>query len=177
MNSILDITIHLASDKDAALVAELSQQTFYETFAPYNTRENMDKFMKEQFTREELEKEVLTAGNIFLLAYIREEAVGYMRIREGERFSEFGTMPSMEIVRIYALKSSIGTGVGKALMEKSLAIARETGKKIVWLGVWEKNERAIDFYAKWGFRRFGEHDFLLGNDLQTDWLMMKELEA
>jgi ribosomal protein S18 acetylase RimI-like enzyme len=176
MNPASDITIRFASANDANLVAELSQQTFYETFAPYNTPENMDKFMKEQFTHEELEKEVLTAGNIFLLAYIRDEVVGYVRIREGERFPQFGTLPSMEIVRIYALQSSIGTGVGKALMEKSITLARGSGKKIVWLGVWEKNERAIRFYTKWGFRRFGEHDFLLGNDLQTDWLMMKQLD-
>jgi diamine N-acetyltransferase len=61
-------------------------------------------------------------------------------------------------------------------MEKSLAIAKELKKDIVWLGVWEHNQRAIDFYTKWGFEKFGTHVFQLGDDPQTDWLMKKNVQ-
>ena len=47
---------------------------------------------------------------------------------------------------------------------------------MVWLGVWKQNKKAIDFYTKWGFRIFGECDFVLGNDLQKDWLMRKKIK-
>ncbi len=60
-------------------------------------------------------------------------------------------------------------------MQKSIDIAKQKQKQIIWLGVWEKNQRAIDFYHKWGFEKFGEQNFLLGTDLQTDLLMKKEL--
>jgi ribosomal protein S18 acetylase RimI-like enzyme len=60
-------------------------------------------------------------------------------------------------------------------MEKSIDFAKQKRKQIIWLGVWEKNQRAIDFYHKWGFENFGEQIFLLGTDLQTDLLMKKEL--
>jgi len=60
-------------------------------------------------------------------------------------------------------------------MQVSLEIARKKQKQFIWLGVWEKNKRAIDFYTRWGFEKFGEWDFLLGNDLQRDWLMKKAL--
>jgi ribosomal protein S18 acetylase RimI-like enzyme len=60
-------------------------------------------------------------------------------------------------------------------MKESLRIAGERAKNVVWLGVWEKNDRAIRFYEKWGFEKFGETDFLLGDDLQQDWLMRKVL--
>ena len=53
--------------------------------------------------------------------------------------------------------------------------AEQKGKKILWLGVWEKNQRAIDFYSKWGFEKFGDQKFVLGDDIQTDWLMKKDI--
>ena len=55
-----EIIIRLANENDAELVADLSRQTFYESFAGDNTKENMDKFMNEQFTKEKLIDEVTT---------------------------------------------------------------------------------------------------------------------
>jgi diamine N-acetyltransferase len=169
------ITVRIANTTDAALIAEMSRQTFYDTFAAANTKEDMDIFMNEQFTTEKLVAEVSVAGNIFLLAYDGDEAVGYVRMHEGEPYAVFNNQPAIEVVRIYATKAAIGKGVGKALMQTCIAIAREQHKKIIWLGVWEHNERAIEFYAKWGFEKFDTHDFVLGKDVQTDWLLMKTL--
>ena len=70
---------------------------------------------------------------------------------------------------------SIGKGVGSALMNKCIDIAREKDYHTVWLGVWEHNHRAIEFYTRWGFEKFAEHDFILGNDVQKDWLMKKDI--
>ena len=170
-----DIIIRYATIPDAELVADLSRKTFYETFGTHNTKENMDKFMKEQFTRESLIKEVSEPGNIFLLAMNEEKPVGYVRMREGEKYPEFGDRDSLEIARIYVVNKFIGTGVGKLMMQKCISLAKEIKKDIIWLGVWEKNKRAISFYTKWRFEKFAEHPFLLGDEVQTDWLMKKEI--
>lgn len=169
------IEIRIATVADAELIADISRETFYDSFASYNTKEDMDIFMNEVFTKEALMKEAGTEGNIFLLAYDGNEAVGYVRMREGEKHKELNGKSSFEIARIYAVKKAIGRGVGRALMQKSFEIAAGLKKEVVWLGVWEKNERAIAFYTEWGFVKFGEHDFILGKDVQTDWLMKKEL--
>ena len=66
-------------------------------------------------------------------------------------------------------------GVGPALMQACMDIAKELKKSVIWLGVWEKNSRAIAFYQKWGFEKFGEHIFPIGDDPQTDWLMKKAM--
>ena len=168
-----EISISKASVKDAEVIARLSRQTFYDAFAADNTKENMDKFMQEQFSKEELMKEVTDMNGIFFLAYDEDNAVGYVRMREGEKYAEFKNAPSIEIARIYALQSAIGKGVGSALIKLCIETAKELNKKILWLGVWEHNKRAIDFYSKWGFEKFGEHTFVLGDDPQTDWLMKK----
>ena len=169
------ITICVAEKADAALIADLSRQTFYETFAPVNTKENMDQFMNETFTKEALMNEAGAKGNIFLIAFDQKMPVGYVRMRESENPVALGDDTAIEIARIYAINSSIGTGVGKLMMLKCIEMAKELKKKMIWLGVWEKNQRAINFYTKWGFEKFGEQKFILGNEVQIDWLMKKKL--
>jgi diamine N-acetyltransferase len=165
--------IREASKEDAGLIADLSRLTFYEAFISQNTKANMDKFLKEQFTKKLLMQEVGAANNTFLLAYHEKEVAGYVRLREHNIPPGLGTINALEIARIYAVTSMIGKGVGSALMQKSIDIANERKKECVWLGVWKKNHRAILFYEKWGFEKFAEHDFILGDDMQQDWLMKK----
>ncbi len=170
-----NINIRYADVADAAIIAALSRQTFTETFAEMNSKENMDMFLEKQFTTDMLMQEVQMPDNIFLLAYDADKPVGYAAMRDGNILPELKEKAAIEIARIYATQQSIGKGVGKALMQKCIDIAVEKKKEIVWLGVWEKNERAIKFYHKWGFEKFSTHVFQLGTDPQTDWLMMKKL--
>src|SRR6476620_4148024 len=108
--------IRIATEADAKLIADLSRETFYETFAGQNTPENMDKFMNVQFTHEQLMKEVSEYGNTFLLAESNGEVVGYARLRESVSPPELNGIPSLEIARIYSIQSQIGKGIGSALM-------------------------------------------------------------
>jgi ribosomal protein S18 acetylase RimI-like enzyme len=171
----MSFTIRYASREDAALIADISHQTFYQTFAAENTKENMDKFLNEQFTKGRLMMEVGTSENIFLLAYKNDEIAGYVKLRDSRMPSELGHVTAIEIARIYAMSSMIGKGVGSLLMQTCIDIAKQKRKDVLWLGVWEKNYRAIEFYTKWGFEKFGETDFLLGDDVQRDWLMKREV--
>ena len=167
------MNVRFATINDAELIANLSRQTFHETFASHNTQADMEMFMNEQFTKEALMKEVGEPGNIFLLAFDGDVPVGYVRMRENNNPPELNGAAAIEVARIYAVAAAIGKGVGKLLMQRCIDIARQNGKDIIWLGVWEQNQRAIEFYSKWGFEKFGTHVFLLGNDPQMDWLMKK----
>src|SRR5690349_4903132 len=113
-----------ATKADEELIAELSRKTFNDAFAADNTKANMDKFMNETFTSEKLIKEVGSPGNTFLLAWDGDEAVGYARLRETPNpLLEGGA--ALEIARIYAVQKSIGKGVGRALMQRSIETARK----------------------------------------------------
>jgi ribosomal protein S18 acetylase RimI-like enzyme len=172
-----DINIRIATKADAALIANLSRETFYNAFAPFNTKEDMDKFMNEVFTRDNLMAELNLPDNIFLLAYVDNEIAGYVRMRD-QNIPEvpLGTNNIIEIARIYTISTGIGKGIGSALIKESISIAEQKKREYIWLGVWEKNDKAIRFYERFGFRKFGEHEFVLGNDAQTDWLMMRKVE-
>lgn len=159
------------------LLADLSRQTFTDTFACYNKPEDMQLFLDTQFTRDQLMKEPDEPNNYFFIAWEAGEPMGYMRLRfwQTPPYSSLPSEPTVEITRLYATRPAIGKGVGKALMQFAVDFARSERVNQIWLGVWEHNERAIRFYQKWGFERKGEHPFLLGTDIQTDWLMAKEL--
>jgi len=169
------ILVRLADKNDAEAIAAISRKTFYDTFAAHNTVDDMDRFLNVEFTTERLMAEVGAEGNTFLVAFIENELAGYARLRDAANPPELGDTPAIELARIYSLEKVIGKGVGKALMQNSIELARQKGRKLLWLGVWEHNRRAIDFYTKWGFEKFSEHDFVLGNDVQRDWLMKKEV--
>lgn len=171
----MTLVIREATVADANLIADISHRTFYETFAAYNSKENMDKFLNHQFTKGKLIMEVGSKENIFLLAYHEKEIAGYVKLRDERVPLSLGNVKAMEIARLYAMKDKIGTGVGSCLMQRCIATAKARNKKLLWLGVWEQNQRAIDFYTKWGFEKFDETDFLLGDEIQRDWLMKKEI--
>jgi len=171
----MDLSLRYATKDDAALIAEISRKTFYDTFAADNTKENMDKFLKDQFTKGRLMLEAGAPGNTFLLAYYNDAVAGYVKLREGKILEELKSFSAIEIARIYVVREFLGKQVGAFLMQACLDIAKQKEKQLIWLGVWEQNQRAVDFYRKFGFEKFGECDFLLGDDMQRDWLMKKHL--
>jgi len=171
----LQITIRQADTADAAMIADLSRETFYETFAHLNRQEDMALFMNRQFTRKMLMAEVSQPGIIFFLAEDEQgHPAGYAKVNIAAAPPGDAGANALEISRIYVRQEFMGKGVGKILMEKCIALADELKKAYIWLGVWKENKRAINFYERFGFVRAGSHDFLLGDDVQEDWIMKRQ---
>lgn len=167
--------IRTADRNDLDLLRELGIRAFTDTFGQYNTAENMKLYVEKSFSREQLEMEISDPAAVFLLAYDGDAVAGYVRLRKKENPEGLNSVNALEIERLYAAPEYIGKQAGRILMEASIQYAVENGFDTIWLGVWEKNARAIRFYEKHGFEKFGEHVFMLGNDAQTDWLMKKTI--
>lgn len=167
--------IQKATGGDAELIADLSRATFFETFAGSNTKEDMELFLGTQFTREQLMLEVQAEPGLFALLYDGTTPAGYLRLRTDKTPPELAGINALEIARIYVLQEWQGKAAGSLLMKYAHAFATEHHYELIWLGVWEKNVKALQFYKKWGFEHFGAHDFLLGNDVQCDLLLKKQL--
>lgn len=169
------MNIRNATTKDARLLSELGAKTFYETFAKDNTPENIDAYLKESFSPEIQFNELSAPDIIFIIAESEGMPIGYAQLMVGNRDESVkGTKP-LEIRRIYATRENMGRGVGSELMKAAIHEARARGCDCIWLGVWEKNSRAIAFYKKWGFREVGTHLFMVGDDPQNDFTMELEL--
>lgn len=165
------MNIRRANPQDATLLAELGATTFYDTFAKDNTMENMKLHLEKSFSKAIQSNELLQSDHIFLIAEEESMPVGYAQLIMDSAEELIKGKNPLEIRRIYASSSHIGKGVGRALIQAALDEARGRGCDCIWLGVWEKNPRAIDFYKKWGFVEVGSHIFTLGDDRQTDFIM------
>lgn len=151
---------------------QIGRQTFYETFSADNTDENMTKYLDEAFSIKKLTAEFYDKNSEFYFAMLDNKVIGYLKLNFGPSQTELKDDKALEIERIYVLKEFHGKHVGQILYNKAIEIARQKNVDYVWLGVWEKNQRAINFYKKNGFVEFDRHIFKLGNDEQTD-IMMK----
>ncbi len=169
------MNIRYGTTDDAQMLSELGAKTFADTFAKDNTLENMALHLKNSFSPEIQFNELSAPENIFLIVEAQHIPIGFAQlILDGKEESIRGTKP-MELRRIYSVQEYIGRGVGKELMSTAIREAKQRGCDTIWLGVWEKNPRAIEFYKKWGFQEVGTHVFTLGDDPQRDFIMELKL--
>lgn len=167
------IHIRYATSSDNTLLADLGARTFRDTFAADNTPEDMAAYLAASFNPQKQAGEINDPFARFLIAEIDGTPAGYAHLKLGPAPAVVVARKPVEIARIYADTPWIGKGIGARLMGACLAIADREGCDIVWLGVWERNARAIAFYRKWGFEEVGRQTFQLGTDLQTDLIMAR----
>lgn len=154
---------------------EIARQTFKETFAAQNTELDMQHYLHSGFSTNKLSVELNNRESEFYFARLDTSVIGYLKVNYGQAQTELKDKNSLEIERIYVLNSHQGKKVGQLLYEKALSSARSKNADFIWLGVWEKNLRAIKFCKKNGFVEFNKHVFILGKDEQTDLMMRLDL--
>ena len=170
-----EIKLRKANVNDCEILQQIGRQTFFETFAAVNTEENMQIYLEESFDEKKVKNELTNPDSEFYLAVLHHKTIGYLKINTGQAQTELKDSRTLEIERIYVLKEFYGKQVGQQLYLQAFKIAQEKQVDYIWLGVWERNERALGFYKKNGFIEFSKHIFKLGDDEQTDILMKKKL--
>jgi len=155
--------IRRAVPADAAPLAELAARTFHDAFARHNRAEDMEAYMSTAYGESVQRAELEDPDRITLVVEDGEALIAYAQLRM--------SIPEIEIGRFYVDTPWHGRGVAQSLMNEIFDIARDLYATRIWLGVWERNTRAIAFYEKCGFRDCGSQPFLLGSDLQTDRVM------
>jgi ribosomal protein S18 acetylase RimI-like enzyme len=168
----MEINIRRVTLDDLSPLQKIGRQTFYETFAAENTEENMNNYLEQGFSIEKLTSELNEKNSEFYFASHDKAIIGYLKLNYGSSQTELKDDKALEIERIYVLKEYHGKNVGQLLYDQAMRRASDKQVDFVWLGVWEKNPRAIGFYKKNGFVEFDKHIFKLGDDEQTD-IMMK----
>ena len=170
------IEIQRVTLNDIDQLQKIGRQTFYETFSAGNAEENMTKYLDEAFSIEKLTTELSENNAEFYFATLNANVIGYLKLNFGQSQTELQDDKGLEIERMYVLKDFHGKSVGQILYDKAIHIARQKNADYVWLGVWEDNPKAINFYRKNGFVEFDKHVFKLGNDEQTDIMMKLKLK-
>ncbi|HSF53681.1 MAG TPA: GNAT family N-acetyltransferase [Algoriphagus sp.] len=167
----LDIKIRQAQPQDLGDLLHMARTAFLQAFTAGNKPENVTAYLNEAFTMDQFEKEMENPASRFMVAELAGEIIGYVKVNEVPAQTDLHDPDSLEISRLYVLEDFLGLGVGKILLVHAIDFAKQNQKKYLWLGVWEKNARAIRFYEKNGLRIFGSHPFPFGDEIQTDYLM------
>jgi ribosomal protein S18 acetylase RimI-like enzyme len=168
---------------EAATLAAFARRTFSEAFAADNPPEDMAAYLAAAYGQERQQAELANPAYITLIAEAGSRAsedgfiIGYAQVRCHPAPDCVRGKSPVELWRFYVDRRWHGTGVAQALMNAALDAGRDLGGKTIWLGVWERNPRAISFYQKCGFQDVGTHVFVLGTDRQTDRVMARSLVA
>ncbi len=172
-----EVAVRIATAADNVLLAAIGAETFYDTFARDNTAANMAAYLAASFSLAKQAAELADPASVFLIAEVEGVVAGYARLKQGQPPPGVMTgLQPIEIVRIYARQEWQGRGVGAALMKACLSEAERRGYDTIWLDVWERNNRALAFYQKWGFVEVGSQTFQLGDDLQYDLVLQRAVK-
>lgn len=170
------VEIRKVNQDEILLLQEIAIQTFCETFAFDNTQEQLQDFFDETYTLPALTSELADEQSETYFILVDGQAAGFLKVNWGSSQTEQELADAFEIHRIYILQAYQGQGLGKQLFEFALKRARASGLSWAWLGVWEKNFKAQSLYAKYGFEKFSQHSFAVGDKVDTDWLLKKSLK-
>lgn len=172
----MTVTIRKATIEDAILLAKMGKETFEETWNFYYKPQLLERFLDENYSVEQINKDLHEPLNIHYIAFIEDEPAGFVKLSRKQALGDWITDRCIEICRIYVYKKFHDQKIGKLLMEKSIEAAKEEKMESLVLGVWENNHRAVSFYRKFGFEPIGTHSFFVAEQEDTDWVMRKSLK-
>lgn len=168
------LTVKAASETDASILAKLGATTFYDTFRPYNTEEDMQAYISKAYDEKTINQNLQNPNIHYAMVYDNSEPVGYIKLLQEAHHNKL-TGRSIEMEKIYVLQTYLGTGAGKLLMNYALNFSKDLQYDHLFLGVWEENKRAVRFYEKNGFVVFTTRSFTLGSTVCDDFMMKLDL--
>jgi diamine N-acetyltransferase len=173
----LQPVVRVGTREDASLLAELGARTFRQS-SPNTAYEDVESYVGENFTRENLMMCLRAKNTTALILEKCGQEIGYALLSPGTPPDQLLRAPhSIQIKWFYILEEWTGHKLGGALMARSLEHVKYSGFETIGLTVWRNNERAIRFYKRWGFRKVGVYDFVVGRDIQEDFLLLRNIHS
>ena len=158
------------------MLTDLAARLFEQTFGAANSADDMRMYLATAFSRSAQVEELSDPTRVVWIAEDDDGTpIGYAMVRRGGEGPGVGGARPAEVQRLYTDRAWHGRGVGATLMLACVDQARAWASDVIWLAVWEKNQRAIAFYEKTGFKTVGRQTFVLGRDVQYDLVMARGL--
>ena len=168
----MDLNFKRIQNDKLELLRDISIKTFIETFESQNKKENIKQYLNTKMSLNNLKDELNNIDSYFYFIILKNKIIGYTKLNfESAQTEKIFIGKAFEVERIYLLSKYARKGYGRKAFENIFQIGKKKGYEKIWLGVWEFNKNAIEFYKHLGFKIFSKHSFLLGNDNQTDLLL------
>lgn len=169
--------IRTAKPADAKVLCQFAESTFRATYGAMNTAGHMATHCRNSFGEQIQATEISNPDMATLLCEDKGALIGYAQLLWGEAPEFISCENPGEIHRLYVGDDWHGKGIAQALMDACIDKMKLRGSDVIWLGVWERNPRALAFYKKRGFIEVGEHIFSFGGDPQRDIVMARTIAS
>jgi len=173
----MSAVIRPASPHDAALLARFAAQAFADTYRGLDDEQEIADYVAEHFTAEVMAGVIADTACTTLLAWLGDELAGYAVLRGKPPPACVGGGAPLQLWRLYLGQAFTGRGLGAQLMTAVRTEARRHGAQTLWLGVYDRNVRAVAFYKRFGFAQVGTSEFLFGGRIYSDPIYAASLEA
>lgn len=171
----MEITIRQATMDDATALADVGAVTFYDTFHTFHSEEDMQKYISATYTVEKVSANLQNPDILYFLAEQEGQAIGYIKILRDVKPDKIGAGRVAELEKIYVRQETLGSGVGKKLMQQAIIACVQEKFDWLFLGVWQDNHRALAFYKAFGWEIFNTRNFILGDTVCDDYLLRLRL--
>jgi len=153
------VQIKKADITHTKLLSKLSTASFLVPHGHSASKKDVDSYVAKSFSEETFAKELENASNKYYIIYYKDEVAGFSKGVFNSENKDIKATNVMLMSRLYLLEEYYGFGLGKALFDFNVSLAKQYKQAGIWLVVWTENARAIDFYKKRGFKKVGDYDF------------------
>lgn len=170
-------TLRPACPDDALCLSVLALQVFLDTYAlegirPAIAREALTTYSEAAF------RQALGASDTWLwVAEAQAHLIGFAHVRLNARQFLVPDPAPAELLRLYVQQPFARRGVGRQLLARAEALAREAGAAQLWLTTWVHNRRARAFYAACGYQDLGLTQFHFEGESHDNRVLAKALGA
>lgn len=184
LRSGIKISHRKASLTDAHSIAVLGAQTWSTAYGYSIPLEELRAYLDQNYSPEAISKDIADTNKTLIVATTRptdhsdETITGFALLTRGTTdpcLSRFSASALIELQKLYIHPAYQGHGIAPFLCAQLEGLARSQDYTHIWLGVWEEAAKAQRVYDRMGYKKVGEHDFVLVNVVQRDWVIIKEL--
>ncbi|WP_028889106.1 GNAT family N-acetyltransferase [Tenacibaculum ovolyticum] len=170
------INIKTAKVTDAEVLALLGRITYSESHGHFiDDKNDLLKFLNNSFSITEIKNQLKNTNNLFYILYVDDFPVGYTKLVLNELHESVKANSSCRLEKIYILNDFLPLKLGQHLFDFIVGKAIEHQFKNIWLSVYIKNFRAINFYKKNGFEITGTLDYIVNNKKYENFVYAKKI--
>ncbi len=170
----MNLAIRKANLDDVNLISVLAGVTFYEAYFETDEQKDIADYIVENYSVEQIKSELIDENSIFFIAELDGKAIGFAKLRENSIPECLEGENTIELHRIYLVERVWRNGIGRTLVEKCLYESKKKGFDSMWLGTWNVNVKAQNFYKGLGFSHAGEYQYYYADKLTTNLVFKKK---
>lgn len=163
-----NVNIRTALATDALLISDLAIKIWWQAYPSILSEEQISFMLKEMYNPALLRHQI-NEGVPFHIAELNTNASGFISAMPKENQRQI-----FRIEKLYILKEAQGIGLGKKLILHVQELAKNNGFTTLELNV-NRNNPALKFYDKEGFRIVKEVDIPYHQFLLNDYVMQKSI--